>query len=226
MIQMVLCGGRVHLHAADGIFSPSLRLRPCSAAMSLTLYVRRGLWRSQRDQSGAAGSNYVVGIVGLSLSLKKIFRLGAEFLEAVETAKVVFFSPLIENVLCGSEIDLHTADGIDRHSCCSALFRVLHRGNILDIPRTGIDYCIFAGNAGEKNMTYLDVAYRYRAMPTDSTMRAINAMREVYGIQRVEFNEKDKVVSVRFDASRLTKESVLSLLRRAGVDVEERLALA
>ena len=75
-------------------------------------------------------------------------------------------------------------------------------------------------------MTYLDLAYRYRATPTESTMRAVDAVREVYGIQRIQLNDKDRVVSVRFDASRLNHESVLSLLRRAGVDVEERLALA
>ena len=75
-------------------------------------------------------------------------------------------------------------------------------------------------------MTYLDVAYRYRAMPTEGTMRAVNAIREVYGIQGIEFNDRDRIVSVRFDASRLTKQSVVSLLRRAGVDIEERLALA
>jgi hypothetical protein len=75
-------------------------------------------------------------------------------------------------------------------------------------------------------MTYLDLAYRYRAMLTESTMRAVDAIREVYGIQRIQFNEKDRVVTVRFDASRLTHESVLSLLRLAGVDIEERLAMA
>ena len=75
-------------------------------------------------------------------------------------------------------------------------------------------------------MTYLDLACRYRALPTENTMRAVDAVREVYGIQRIQFNDKDRVVSVRFDASRLNQESVLSLLRRAGVDIEERPALA
>jgi hypothetical protein len=75
-------------------------------------------------------------------------------------------------------------------------------------------------------MTYLDLARRYRALPTESTMRAVDAVREVYGIQRIQFNDKDRVVSVRFDASRLNQESVLSLLRRAGLDIEERPALA
>jgi len=37
------------------------------------------------------------------------------------------------------------------------------------------------------------------------------------------FNEKDKAVSVLFDASRLNGDSVSRLLRQAGIDVQERL---
>jgi hypothetical protein len=54
-------------------------------------------------------------------------------------------------------------------------------------------------------------------------MRAIDSVREVYGIQRIRFNEKDKAVSVLFDASRLNGDSVSRLLRQAGIDVQERL---
>ena len=75
-------------------------------------------------------------------------------------------------------------------------------------------------------MTYLEVAYRYRSLPTDRTMRAVDAIREVYGIQQIRFNDKERVVSVLFDGSRLSQELVASLLRQAGVAVEQRLALA
>jgi hypothetical protein len=75
-------------------------------------------------------------------------------------------------------------------------------------------------------MTYLDVAYRYGATPGEREMRAIDGMREVYGIRKVDFKEKDKTVRVEFDASRLTEDSVANLLRQAGIDVRDRLALA
>jgi hypothetical protein len=74
-------------------------------------------------------------------------------------------------------------------------------------------------------MTYLDVAYRYGATPGEREMRAIDGMREVYGIRKVDFKEKDKTVRVEFDASRLTEDSVAKLLRQAGIDVRDRLAL-
>jgi hypothetical protein len=75
-------------------------------------------------------------------------------------------------------------------------------------------------------MTQLEVRYRYANPPTESEMRAIDAMREVYGIRRIAFDEKEKVVKVEFDASRLKEPGIAALLRRAGIDVQERLVLA
>jgi len=75
-------------------------------------------------------------------------------------------------------------------------------------------------------MTYLDVVFQYGAAPGESAFRAIDGMREVYGVRRVEFNEKDRTVRVEFDASRLKAEGVARLLRQAGVDVREPVVLA
>jgi selenocysteine lyase/cysteine desulfurase len=75
-------------------------------------------------------------------------------------------------------------------------------------------------------MTYLDVVFRYGAAPGENALRAIDGMREVYGVRRVQFNEQERTVRVEFDASRLKADSVAKLLRQAGVDVRERLTLA
>jgi hypothetical protein len=75
-------------------------------------------------------------------------------------------------------------------------------------------------------MTYLDVVFHYSSTPGERELRAIDGMREVYGIQRVRFNEKDKSVRVQFDASRMTKDAIAKLLRQAGIDVGEPVALA
>src|SRR5712691_159034 len=74
-------------------------------------------------------------------------------------------------------------------------------------------------------MTYLEVVFRYEAVPGESALRAIDGMREVYGVRRVQFNEHERTVRVEFDASRLKAEAVARLLRQAGVDVRERLEL-
>ena len=74
-------------------------------------------------------------------------------------------------------------------------------------------------------MTYLDVVFRYGAVPGEREMRAIDGMREVYGVRRVQFNEAECTVRVEFDASRLKQDGVARLLRNAGLDVQEPTAL-
>jgi len=74
-------------------------------------------------------------------------------------------------------------------------------------------------------MTYLDVVFRYESTPGESEMRAIDSMREVYGIRRVLFNEKERTVRVEFDASRMKQDSVAKLLRNAGIGVRDPAAL-
>ena len=75
-------------------------------------------------------------------------------------------------------------------------------------------------------MTYLDVAYRYGGTPGEREMRAIDGVREVYGVRAIGFNEKERTVRVEFDASRLKEDAIAKLLRQAGIDVREKLTLA
>jgi len=75
-------------------------------------------------------------------------------------------------------------------------------------------------------MTQLDVVYRYRTPAGKKETRAIDSIREVYGVRRIQFNEKEHTVKVEFDASRLSEETIASLLRRAGLDILEKLTLA
>ncbi len=76
------------------------------------------------------------------------------------------------------------------------------------------------------SMTQMEVAYKYAGPPTESAMRAIDNMREVYGIRRVTLNEKDQIVRVEYDASRFKEPVVANLLRKSGLDILDRLALA
>jgi len=79
---------------------------------------------------------------------------------------------------------------------------------------------------GFERMTYLDVVFSYASPPGENEMRAIDTMRDVYGILRVRFNEKEKNVRVQFDASRLKRDAVAKMLRQAGIDIGEPAALA
>jgi len=75
-------------------------------------------------------------------------------------------------------------------------------------------------------MTALDVVFRYGATPGEAEIRAIAPLRDVYGIRRVSVDEKERTVRVEYDASRLKEDTVASLLRRAGFDLREKVALA
>jgi hypothetical protein len=88
-------------------------------------------------------------------------------------------------------------------------------------------YWIQAGETESRAcMTYLDIVFRYGAMPGEAELQAIDGMREVYGVRGVQFNEAERTVRVGFDASRMKADGVAKLLRQAGIDVREQLALA
>jgi len=75
-------------------------------------------------------------------------------------------------------------------------------------------------------MTYLEATFRYQTTPGENELRAIDTVREVYGIQQIEFNEKERTVRVRYDASRLKADAVVKLLRQADIDIQDQIVLA
>ncbi len=74
-------------------------------------------------------------------------------------------------------------------------------------------------------MTIVDVTFGYNQPPTPATLRAIQGLREVYGIRRIRFEERERTVRVEYDASRLSEPVVTGLLRRSGLDLGEKLSL-
>lgn len=75
-------------------------------------------------------------------------------------------------------------------------------------------------------MTYLEATFRYQTTPGENELRAIDTVREVYGIQRIEFNEKERTVRVTYDASRLKADAVVKLLRQADIDIQDQIVVA
>ena len=74
-------------------------------------------------------------------------------------------------------------------------------------------------------MTQVDVVYRYHKNPTEQAALGISRLREVYGIRQVHLNELEKTIRVEYDSTRLTEQVVSQLLRRAGLDITERVVL-
>jgi len=75
-------------------------------------------------------------------------------------------------------------------------------------------------------MTHLEVAYRYGSIPGEAEMRALDQIREVYGVRRITLNERERIIRVEFDASRMKEPVIAGLLRQAGLDIGEKLVPA
>jgi hypothetical protein len=74
-------------------------------------------------------------------------------------------------------------------------------------------------------MTTVEVLFRYSMPPGETEMSALGQLSDVYGIRRVRFDEAGRTIRVEYDATRLNESSVEKLLRSAGFDIRERLAL-
>ncbi|MFZ0663848.1 MAG: hypothetical protein WAM66_14240 [Acidobacteriaceae bacterium] len=74
-------------------------------------------------------------------------------------------------------------------------------------------------------MTLLEVLYRYERYPSEAAMFALGKAREVYGIRRIRLDPDASTIRVEYDATRLNRQTVHQVLRRAGVDLVEELSL-
>jgi hypothetical protein len=68
-------------------------------------------------------------------------------------------------------------------------------------------------------MTLLERNFLYGLPPGPRELRALDQVRNVYGIRRISFNEQMHSIRVEFDASRLSAADVAALLRDAGMQV-------
>lgn len=74
-------------------------------------------------------------------------------------------------------------------------------------------------------MTQLDVVFRYGTPPGENELRALTYANDVYGIRKIDFDEAQQTVRVEYDASRLNDDVVAGILRRAGLDLREKVEL-
>ena len=74
-------------------------------------------------------------------------------------------------------------------------------------------------------MTQLDVVYKYGAQPTEQAILALSKVRDVYGVRALELSESARTIRVEYDASRLTEATIHQFLRRAGLDLTEKVSM-
>ena len=68
-------------------------------------------------------------------------------------------------------------------------------------------------------MTTVDTLYTFAALPAESSIVAINGIRDVYGIRSLIIDERAKTIRIEYDATRFSEPVVRQLLRRAGLNI-------
>ena len=74
-------------------------------------------------------------------------------------------------------------------------------------------------------MTLLDVVFKYGTPPGEREMRALNNAWEVYGVRKIKLDEAQHTIRVEYDATRLNEGEIAAILRRAGLDLREKVQL-
>lgn len=70
-------------------------------------------------------------------------------------------------------------------------------------------------------MTTVDVIFAYAGNPSEASILALSNVRQIYGIRRVELDERAHTIHVEYDATRLTEQTVAQLVRRTGIAMAE-----
>src|SRR6476660_7792821 len=78
---------------------------------------------------------------------------------------------------------------------------------------------------GRLAVTVMEVTFQYRVPPGEHQMSALGCIREVYGVRKISFNEAKRTVKVEYDISRLAMDDIAALLRGAGLDVSQPIAV-
>ena len=74
-------------------------------------------------------------------------------------------------------------------------------------------------------MTLVDVVFKYGTPPGEREMWALNNAWEVYGVRKIKLNEKEQTIRVEYDATRLNDGEIAAILRRAGIDLRDKVQL-
>lgn len=72
-------------------------------------------------------------------------------------------------------------------------------------------------------MTAIDVTFRYAGELQPAQIRQLSGSYSIYGVRRIAIDEQAGTITVEYDATRLSNDSVAALLRRCGINPVERI---
>lgn len=72
-------------------------------------------------------------------------------------------------------------------------------------------------------MTFCEVTYRYQNRLSEKNLSSLDLLKgQVYGLRRIEVDDRQNLLRVEYDASRVVPQEIEAALRRAGVAVLDR----
>jgi hypothetical protein len=71
-------------------------------------------------------------------------------------------------------------------------------------------------------VTDVETTFFYSSPLRERTWKALDNVRDVYGIRQLLLDDRAHAIHVEYDASHLTEGDVAALLRDAGIDLRER----
>ena len=75
-------------------------------------------------------------------------------------------------------------------------------------------------------MTYLEVVYRVANPLSPAQMKRLGGLPGHYGIRRLRLDEKNGLLRIEYDASRLKETEVVHWVRGAGIPLTERVEVS
>jgi hypothetical protein len=119
------------------------------------------------------------------------------------------------------------AGGCTPDVCCCSAIQVLPFSNFdyIRLFRDSLRIQFQTPFSQELKMTLLDVVFKYGTPPGEKEMLALNNAREVYGVRKIKFDEQERTLRVEYDATRLNDGEIAAILRRAGIDLREKVQL-
>lgn len=71
-------------------------------------------------------------------------------------------------------------------------------------------------------MTAIDVIFRYDGELQPAQIRQLSGSYSIYGVRRIAIDEQASTITVEYDATRMSNDSVAALLRRCDINPVER----
>lgn len=70
-------------------------------------------------------------------------------------------------------------------------------------------------------MTTLDIVFPLQQPPQPEQLQALGGVYSIYGIRRIDLDEKQNRLTVEIDATRLTEKTLAGILRQCGLSIGE-----